>query len=88
MKRFALLTPLFLTLAVSACQNRNAVPLGADFGEAMHHNASVQIINPDPAPADKSAPDFDGVRASGAVKRYETGNVTPPSPEKTGGKNK
>jgi hypothetical protein len=88
MKRFALLTPLFLTLAVSACQNRNAVPLGADFGEAVHHNMSVQVINPDPAPADKGVPAFDGVRASGVAKRYETGNVTPPSPETTGGKSK
>lgn len=75
MKRTVALLPLVLSFAVAACENRNAVPLGADFGNATQHNFSLQIINPEPVTAGYGAPDLDGVRAAGAVLRYKTGAV-------------
>lgn len=83
MKRFALLTPVVLTIALAACENRNTAPLGQDFGNAVHHNMSLHIINPEPVTAGYGAPALDGTRATGIIKRYETGNVTQPSGEST-----
>ncbi len=85
MKRAIALLPLGLILAVSACENRNAPPLGKDFGNATQHNMSVHIINPDPATAGYGAPALDGKRAKGAMDRYETGTVIAPQVETSGG---
>lgn len=84
MKRAIPFLPLVLILAVSAC-NRNAVPLGRDFGNATEYNMSQQIINPEPAYAGYGAPALDATRASGAVQRYKSGSVIAPSAESTGG---
>ena len=86
MKRALVFLPIVLTFAVSACQwNRNAPPLGRDFGNATSHNMSQHIINPDPVTAGYGAPALDGVRASGAIERYKTGDVIAPEVETTGG---
>ncbi len=77
MKRAIILLPLGLILAVAACENRNAVPLGKDFGNAVQHNMSVHIINPDPVTAGYGAPALDGKRARGAMDRYHEREVTP-----------
>ncbi len=83
MKRAIALLPLGLILAVAACENRNIPPLGKDFGNATQHNMSVHIINPDPATAGYGAPEYDGVRAKGAMNRYKSGAVKAPKAEAT-----
>jgi type IV pilus biogenesis protein CpaD/CtpE len=72
-----------LAVAVSACENRNAVPLGRDFGNATQHNMSQQIVNPEPAYAGYGAPDLEGERAAGALSRYKGGAVTKVEAEAT-----
>ncbi len=86
MKRALVFLPIVLTFAVSACQwNRNAPPLGRDFGNANSHNMSQHIINPDPDTAHYGAPALDGERASGVIERYKSGAVLAPEAESTGG---
>lgn len=50
-------------------------PLSPDFGNAIRHNEAVQIIDPEPAPADVQAPTLDGRRAASAMARYQNGEV-------------
>jgi type IV pilus biogenesis protein CpaD/CtpE len=86
MKRALVLLPIVLTFAVSACQwNRNAPPLGRDFGNANNHNMSQHIINPDPVTAGYGAPALDGERAGDVIERYKGGSVLEPEAESTGG---
>ncbi len=86
MKRALEFLPIALTYAVSGCQwNRNAPPLGRDFGNATNHNMSQHIINPDPVTAGYGAPALDGERASGVIERYKSGDVLAPEVESTGG---
>ena len=84
MKRIIATLPFVLILAVSACENRNLPPLGADFGNATEHNLSQHIINPDPVTAGYGAPALDGERAKGAIERYKAGDVIRPEEEKIG----
>ena len=52
MKRAFVFLPVVLTLAVSACEwNRNVPPLGKDYGNAVSHNMSQHIVNPEPVGA-------------------------------------
>ncbi len=86
MKRALVFLPIVLTFAVSACQwNRNLPPLGRDFGNAVNHNMSQHIINPDPVTAGYGAPALDGERASVVIERYKAGDVLAPEVESTGG---
>src|SRR3546814_6972399 len=49
------------------------------FGNAVHHNMSLHIINPAPTYSTlEQVPDFDGPRAAGAQQRYDDGEVIPP----------
>ena len=74
-------------LGLGACAGPDgetaAQPLGADFGNAVSHNAEQHIIDPLPANASAGAPDMDGARAAGAVKRYRSGEVAVPEPVET-----
>lgn len=49
--------------------------LGADFGNAVQHNAAVQIVEPMPAAAGDGPPPLDGKRAAAAIGRYQGGAV-------------
>ncbi len=70
---------LVLMLAVSACaENRNIPPLGKDLGNATIHNFSQHIVNPEPVTAGYGAPALSGLRAAGAVERYNSGTVIQP----------
>lgn len=57
--------------------------LGADFGNAVSHNAAQHIIDPMPAYRLKGAPDMDGARAAEAIKRYRRGAVLVPEAVET-----
>ena len=79
MKQTMKLLPLALLFAVGACaQYSNTEPLGRDYGNAVNHNMSVQVIDPAPNLEGKEIPDMAGTRASGAIKRYDTGTVIQP----------
>ncbi len=85
MKPIIATLPLVLVLAVSACEvNRNIPPLGKDFGNAITHNLSQHIINPEPVTAGYGAPALYGARAKGVMERYKSGTVIQPDEEAAG----
>lgn len=77
MKQTMKLLPFALLIAVAAC-TQNKEPLGRDYGNAVNHNMSVQVIDPAPNLEGKEIPDMAGTRASGAIERYDTGTVIQP----------
>lgn len=50
--------------------------LGADFGNAVTHNATQHVIDSAPERARAGAPPMDGARAAQAFTRYREGAVT------------
>lgn len=68
---------LIAAVGLSACVEANE-PLQSGFGDAYHHNISVQVINPQPENAGSGAPSLDGDRAGLAMERYKAGNVIVP----------
>lgn len=52
--------------------------LSADFGNAVNHNLSLQIVNPEPTYMAPENPDMDGERAALAIERYKSGTVIQP----------
>jgi hypothetical protein len=79
MKQTMKLVPFALLFAITACaQYQNKEPLGRDYGDAVNHNMAVQAIDPAPNLEGKEIPNMAGTRASGAIKRYDTGTVIQP----------
>ena len=79
MRQTMKLLPFALLFAVTACaQWQNKEPLGRDYGNAVTHNMSVQVIDPAPNLEGKEIPDMAGTRANGAMERYNTGTVIAP----------
>ncbi len=82
---------LILLAALSGCaggatdERPAAGPLGADFGNAVRHNAAVQIVDPEPMNLDGSPPPMDGRRAAAAMGRYQSGDVEIPEAVSTSG---
>ncbi len=76
MKTTIKLLPLGLLLVVAACNHTQ--PLGPNFGDAVHHNMSMQIINPAPDLEGREVPGMEGTRADGAIERYDSGTVISP----------
>jgi len=73
------LLPFALLFAVAACaQYQNKEPMGRDYGDAVHHNLSVHVIDPAPNLEGKEIPDMNGNRAAGALQRYKTGTELEP----------
>jgi hypothetical protein len=70
------LLPFALLFAVAACQHLE--PIGRDYGNAVTHNMSMQVIDPAPNLEGKEIPDMEGTRAAGAIERYNTGTVIEP----------
>ncbi len=62
-----------LPLMLAACAQ--PATLGHDYGNAVRHNMSVHIINPEPS---AEPPVHDGARAGHAIERYRTGTVIEP----------
>jgi hypothetical protein len=56
--------------------------LGHDFGNAVRHDMSVHIINPEPS---AEPPVYDGGRARLAIERYRTRTVAEPVEVETSG---
>jgi hypothetical protein len=73
------LLPFALLFAVAACaQYQNKESMGRDYGDAVHHNLSVHVIDPAPNLKGKETPDMNGNRAAGALERYKTGTELEP----------
>jgi type IV pilus biogenesis protein CpaD/CtpE len=71
--------PFALLFAVAACaQYQNKESMGRDYGDAVHHNLSVHVIDPAPNLEGKEIPDMNGNRAAGALQRYKTGTELEP----------
>ncbi len=79
MRQTMKLLPFALLFAVAACaQYQNKEPMGRDYGDAVHHNLSVHVIDPAPNLEGKEIPDMNGNRAAGALQRYKTGTELEP----------
>lgn len=82
---------LITLFTLSACMGLEEEPradighLGADFGNAVSHNAAQHIIDPAPAHAFAGPPNLDGVRAAEAINRYRSGTVIAPEAMETSG---
>ena len=71
--------PFALLFAVAACaQYQHEESMGRDYGDAVHHNLSVHVIDPAPNLEGKEVPDMEGNRAAGALQRYKTGTELEP----------
>jgi len=83
MKPFRLILGLALLLGLGACEKytpgltTSLVSTGPGFGNAMQHNAAVQIVNPEGEKVGVP-PVMDGHRAASAIDRYEKGKVFKP----------
>ncbi len=73
MKTALTASSIALLFFVAGCQHLQ--PLGRDFGNSMHHNMSMHIIDPAPSYEGREVPDMEGERAVGAKERYDTGSV-------------
>jgi hypothetical protein len=65
-------------LGLSGCV-QSEIRLSPDFGSAVMQDTAAQIADPDAHYAGTPAPGSDGLKVAGAVHRYETGKVIPPS---------
>lgn len=78
----ALVLPLVLPLALTACGEKFDEPIGlTPHGAAVRANMAAQIINPMP-PQRRSSPS-DGARAVLALDRYREGEVLDPTAQST-----
>ncbi len=68
--------PVAAALGTVGCEAKEH--LSSDFGNSVNHNMSLHIVNPDPVYLAPEIPDFNGIRAAGAMERYETGTVIEP----------
>lgn len=86
--KYVATSALILSLAalMSACgpfERKKA--LDASFGNAVRHNMSVQIVNPDAGVKPPAPSDMDGNRATSAYGRYATGATKKPEAVSAGG---
>jgi len=75
------LSVALLAIAATACDatmyRDSATPV-AGYGNSVHQNLSVMIIDPQPVSAANTEIDFDGRKADIAIERYREGKVIPP----------
>lgn len=77
MKTLSILLALGAGTLMAACTPQE--DLNPSFGNAVQHNMSLHIINPQPTYSTlQQVPDLDGPRAAGAQQRYDDGEVIPP----------
>ena len=83
MKHMQVILGLVLLLGLGACEKytpgltTSLVSTGPGFGNAMQHNAAVQIVNPEGEKVGVP-PVMDGHRAASAIDRHEKGQVFKP----------
>ncbi|MEJ1297182.1 MAG: hypothetical protein RPU64_02390 [Candidatus Sedimenticola sp. (ex Thyasira tokunagai)] len=57
-------------VALSACQGVPQKDLGADFGDAVHSNSAMHIVDPDAGQTVEGAATLYGPKGDTAMKRY------------------
>ncbi len=83
MKTALTASSIALLFFVAGCQHTQ--PLGRDFGNSVHHNMSMHIIDPAPSFEGREIPDMEGERAAIAKEAYDTGAVIEAEAEEMGG---
>ena len=84
MKITRIFTAVVIGLAVlTACETEPRMTLSPDFGNTVRHNMAVHIINPPSLGKATTALPMDGVRALGAIDRYQKHEVIEPEEVKT-----
>jgi hypothetical protein len=84
MKTLSIIAALAAGSLVAACTPQE--DLHPTFGNAVHHNMSLHIINPAPTYGSlEQVPPLDGPRAVGAQQRYDNGEIIPPERLRTTG---
>ena len=68
---------------LAACETEPRMTLSPDFGNSVRHNMAVHIINPPSLGKETTALPMDGVRALGAIDRYQKHQVIEPEEVKT-----
>lgn len=68
---------------LAACETEPRMTLSPDFGNSVRHNMAVHIINPPSLGKATTAVPMDGVRALGAIDRYQKHEVIEPEEVKT-----
>ncbi len=63
---------------LTACETEPRMTLSPDFGNTVRHNMAVHIINPPSLGKATTALPMDGVRALGAIDRYQQHQVIEP----------
>jgi hypothetical protein len=82
MKTFPIIAALAAGALVAACTPQEE--LHPSFGNSVHHNMSLHIINPAPSyDSAQQVPPLDGPRAAGAQQRYDSGDVIQPEQLRT-----
>ncbi len=70
-------------IVLAACETEPRMTLTPDFGNSVRHNMAVHIINPPRLGKETTALPMDGVRALGAIDRYQKHEVIEPEEVKT-----
>ena len=84
MKITGIISTVVLGLVVlTACETEPRMTLSPDFGNSVRHNMAVHIINPPSLGKATTALPMDGVRALGAIDRYQKHEVIEPEEVKT-----
>ena len=84
MKITGIIAAVVIGLAVlTACETEPRMTLSPDFGNSVRHNMAVHIINPPSLGKATTAVPMDGVRALGAIDRYQKHEVIEPEEVKT-----
>ncbi len=83
MKTALTASSIALLFFVAGCQHTQ--PLGRDYGNSVHHNMSMHIIDPAPSFEGREVPDMDGERADTVIEDYKTRSVIEVEAEETGG---
>ncbi len=79
MKTTGIITAAGIGLAVlTACETEPRMTLSPDFGNTVRHNMAVHVINPPSLGKETTALPMDGVRAMGAIDRYQKHEVIEP----------
>ncbi len=65
-------------VVLAACETEPRMTLTPDFGNSVRHNMAVHIINPPSLGKATTAVPMDGVRALGAIDRYQKHEVIEP----------
>ncbi len=84
MKITRIIAAVVLGLVVlTACETEPRMTLSPDFGNSVRHNMAVQVINPPSVGKATTAVPMDGVRALGAIDRYQKHEVIEPEKVET-----